>query len=314
MTLIKCKVVRDKCSYADYHRQKARRGDRRFSMSRSELVDFTACPAKWIAGPGEDDSSKSTVWGSLIDCLVTQPKQFDTLFVVRPDTYEDEITGQLKPFSRASRLCRKWIKSKLGLTIISNQVMRDAEAAVKSIKADPAVVELLKVSRKQVLVTGVWRDKETKLNIPLRALIDLVPAPKHPVMGKWLADFKTARSGDPAAWSRVVDDCGYDVQAALYLDLYLAATGEDRTDWVFAVQENVAPFHVTSPMPSLSQEFLEWGRIKYQSALRYYCQCLRANQWPSYQVHGMRAGPIQIIGPDDLWQYKQLAGHGSLQR
>ena len=140
----------------------------------------------------------------------------------------------------------------------------EAESSVKAIQSDADVSELIKVSRKQVFVIGFWEDPATKLEIPVRILLDLVPPADHPTMGKWLADFKTARSGDPAAWARVVDDSGYDVQAALYSDIYTAATKEDRTDWVFAVQENVAPFHVVKPLMSITEEFLAWGRVSSQ--------------------------------------------------
>ena len=281
-------------------------------MSRSELVEFAACPAKWILGPQEDDSTPATDWGSMIDCLLTSPDKFDALFAVAPETYPDTKTGEPKPWIGTANFCKAWKAEQGDKTIIKSAVKFSADSAVKAIQENPDVSELLRVSRKQVFCIGFWKDPATKLEIPVRILLDLVPPSDHPTMGKWLADFKTCRNGDPAAWARVVDDQAYDVQAALYFDIYTAASKEDRTDWVFAVQENIAPFHVVSPPMSLTSEFLQWGRLKYQSALTYYCQCLAKNDWPSYRVAGLQFGKTQLIGPEELWNYKKTAGQGSL--
>ena len=312
MSFINCKVIKDNCGYDEYHRQEAKRGAKDYSMSRSELVEFATCPAKWILGPQGDDSTKSTVFGSLVDCLVTQPDKFDSLFAVRPETYIHE-DGSERDWHHASKTCKRWIDEHEGKIIVSSDVKSSADSAVKAIQENPDVSELIKVSRKQVFVIGFWKDPATKLEIPVRVLIDLVPPADHPTMGRWLADFKTARNGDPSAWARVVDDNGYDIQAALYSDIYCAATKEDRTDWVYAVQENIAPFHVVKPLMSITEEFIAWGRIKYQKALTYYCQCLAKNDWPSYAFDPNKIMfGLNKIDPKDLWTYKQSAGQGSL--
>jgi hypothetical protein len=312
MSFHDCKIVKDNCAYDEYHKQDAKRGAKNYSMSRSELVEFASCPAKYILGPQADDSTPATDWGSMIDCLLTSPDKFDELFAVTPETYPDTKTGEPKPWTGAANFCKAWKEEQGDKKIIKAALRADADLAVKAIQENPDVSELIKVSRKQVFVIGFWKDPATKLEIPVRILIDLVPPADHPTMGKWLADFKTARNGDPAIWARVVDDNGYDIQAALYSDIYCAATKEDRTDWVYAVQENIAPFHVVKPMPAMTAEFMQWGRVKYQSALTYYCQCLSKNDWPSYRVAGLQFGATQLIGPESLWTYKQSAGQGSL--
>ena len=309
-----CKIVKADCTYGEYHRQDAKRGAKDYSMSRSEIVEFVACPAKWILGPQADDSTPATEWGSLIDALIQPPDTFEKLFSIAPETYPATKSGEPKPWTRQSTYCKDWeaAEKEQGKTVIKAGVFLEAQTAVKAIKADADMLELLTISRKQVFVIGFWIDEGTGIEIPVRVLIDLVPPKQHLTMGKWLADFKTARNGDPAAWARVVDDQAYDVQAALYTDIYCAATKEDRTDWCFAVQENVAPFHVVKPMPAMTAEFLTWGRLKYQSALAYYAQCLATNHWPSYRVFGLPFGPLQLIGPESLWTYRQTAGQGAL--
>jgi exodeoxyribonuclease VIII len=315
MSFINCKVIKSDCSYQEYHSQDAKRGDKEFSMSRSELVEFAHCPAKYILGPHEDDATPSTDFGSLVDCLVTQPEKFDSLFVVCPEFYTNK-KGEKSEWRNDKRIAEvaEFLDANEGKTIIKTAVKADVDAAVKNIQVEQGIMDLIRSSAKQVFVCGFWKDEATGIEIPLRALIDLVPPASHERFGKWLCDLKTARNGDPAQWARVVDDCSYDVQGALYMDLYLAATKEDRTDWVFVVQENAKPFHVVKPLPALTSEFLQWGRLKYMSALRLYADCLARNQWPGYAATGLTLGDMQLIAPDELWNYKKTAGLGKIER
>lgn len=313
--ITKAKIIGDGIEYETYSRQEpgVGRGNQDFIMSRGELMNFASNPARWLAGYKEDqDETVSTKWGSMIDCLLTSPAKFESLFAVSPETYPDRKTGKQKPWTGAATLCKEWEAEQGDKTIIKSAVADDAALAVKMIRANEIVAELFAVSRKQVFAVAVWKD-ESGREIPLRVLIDLVPPKEHATFGKWLADFKTARNGNPALWPSVADKLGYDVQAALYRDVYCEATGEDRADFLNIVQENVFPFHVTSPPPALSSEFLSWGRSKYCSALKLYCSCLSTGIWPSFPQSGIAFGNTQIIGPDNLWSYRTMAGLPEIQ-
>ena len=305
------KVIGSNVSYETYSRQdeNVSRGNPAFSMSRGELVNFAVNPRRWLDGFKEDQlDTDSTRWGSMIDCLMTSPDAFDANFAVAPATYPDAKTGEQKPWTGAANFCKAWKKEQGNKTIIKAEMAEDAAAAVKSLRANEVVRELFSVSQKQVLVIGFWKDEATGMEIPIRSLLDLVPPVNHPRFGKWLCDFKTARNGNPATWDRVISDQSYDWQAALYMDTYTAATGEERIDFVHVVQENVFPFHLTEPLMAMSSEFLSWGRTKYRQALALYCRCLATGNWPSFAPAGMQFGITQIIGPDNVWAYKSMAG------
>jgi exodeoxyribonuclease VIII len=311
MSFINCKVIGDGISYEVYSRQVpgVKRGDPAFIMSRSEIVAFAVNPEKWLASKNSPDTP-ATIFGRLFECLEMSPGTFDDLFVIRPETYPDKKTGEPKPFNLNSSWCKDWVESQKDKTVIKPEVALEAEAAAKTAQSYAPRVELIACSKKQVMVTGEF--KVSSLDIPVRCLLDLVPDSKHPTWGKSLADSKTARNGDPETFCRVINDEGYDIQAALGMDMFKEATKQDRTDWVFPLSENTEPWHVTKPMPAMTAEFLTWGRLKYQSALAYYAQCLATNHWPSYRVFGLPFGPMQLIGPESLWSYRQMAGQGAL--
>jgi hypothetical protein len=304
------KIIGENVSYESYSAQMPGigRGQKDFIMSRGEIVNFASNPARWLAGYREDQSeTDSTKWGSMIDCLLTSPEKFDANFAVSPETYPDKKTGEAKPWTGAATFCKDWKSAQGDKTIIKHAVADDAAAAVQAIRANPLIAELFFVSQKQVFCVATWKD-ETGIEVPLRVLIDLVPPADHATFGKWLADFKTARNGNPATWARVIEEHSYDVQAALYKDIFQEASDGERTDFVHIVQENVFPFHVVSPPPAMSSEFLEWGRTKYRMALKRYCQCLSSGEWPSFPQVGIPFGNTQIIGPEDCWNYRKCAG------
>jgi len=98
--------------------------------------------------------------------------------------------------------------------------------------------------------------------------------------GDSIADLKTCRSANAGSWPKVVFEDGLHVQAACYIDLHNAVTGEERNTFRHVLLENIPPFEPARRM--LSAEFLEMGRATYIHALRFYCQCLKDQKWPGY--------------------------------
>lgn len=280
------KIVGENIEPAVYLRQDAKRGDKDYIMSRSELMEFAQCPHRWINGYKEDGETKSTEWGNLIDCLVLQPDAFARRFAVAPAMYPCEPTKKdprtEKPWNRNATYCWDWqdVQEKNGFTVIKADQKSEAEAAIKTLLADEHLAELISCSRKQVFVMAEYFDEATRLTIVCKALLDIVPNPTNRRFGKCLADFKTSLTADPARWPSICFNHHYDAQSALHMDAYVKATGEDRTDWLHAIQENFSPYETGRCL--LSAEFVDMGRMKYVQALRLYAHCLASNEWPGY--------------------------------
>ena len=296
--------------------ERAKRGDKDFIMSRSHLVAFAENPAKWREGGEVREETKSMSFGSVLDCLATSPDTFESRFAITPETYpaKPERKGEpseMKPWTSRANYCKDWESEKeaQGFSVVSAGTFAEAKKAFTTLQSNREIASLIECSEKQVLIVADWKDEETGLIIPFAALLDLVPHHSSPTWGKKLVDIKTTKNGNPAIWPRVCDDSGYDVQAAIYMDLYRAAKpNEDRVDFVHVVQENSFPFHVVTPPPCFSTEFMDWGRAKYLRAIRLYCRCVSSGFWPGYEQVGMPFGNTQIIEPKDLWNYKKTAG------
>ena len=303
-----CKIIGDGVNYDQYAKQPdgVKRGNKAFFMSRGELMDFAACPSKWLKG-FQDKGGKGQDWGDLLDSLVLAPAKTEMRFVVAPEKYPDGKGGE-KDWTYRAGYCADWKEKQEsnGLKVVSSGDMKKATSALESLKLDADIMELIDCSKTQVMVTGEYKDKATGIVVPLKGLLDLVPDVKHAEWGKCLADFKTASCAAVFEFGRAITNHHYDAQAFLYKSLYEAATGEDRATWTWAVQESDEPFQ--PEIYSASEYFLENGSTKILNALKLYCWCLANNKWPSYRSFArLQYGKHSIIEPE-AWTIASLAG------
>lgn len=285
MSFQNCKITGKSVSSDAYHQQKFERGDPRLPVSPSMLKSFAHCPSRWMAGY-ESAESDAKDFGSLLDTLVLTPEAFQDRYAVQPAEYTNE-KGDKKTWHNGAGFCKEWNEHQAagGRKITNTKDLLEAQIASKRIMADEILAGFINDSDKQVLVEGEWHDEKTGLIIPVRCLIDLVPR-LDTEFRKCLGDLKSTRSAALMAFQRDVFRLGYHLQAAFDLDLYGAATGEERLTWCFAVQENYPPYEIGRRMLSGGEQvqgsYVELGRVQYRRMLAQYARCLKTGKWPSY--------------------------------
>jgi hypothetical protein len=95
----------------------------------------------------------------------------------------------------------------------------------------------------------------------------------------YIVDLKTCVDGRPDPFVRSVVNYGYQVQAALYVDVAEAIDGKKR-DFYWVAVEKDAPYAVA--VYKASEEMLEHGRRLYQGAIKLYKDCAGVDMWPAY--------------------------------
>jgi len=250
------KVVSDSTSLDVYLSQPegVKRGDPRFVMRSGELRAFLANPQKWlIAGEdaaeaeaeAEDETpkpaTKSQLWGSLVDCLLTMPQDLEKRYCLAPTNYTNS-KGVSAPWTRKSPTCRDWEDAKRadGFEVVTPELLNEAKLAASRMAGDPEIGKLVAGAKFQVMATAEYQDDATGLVIVCKVLIDVVPDLAGPYRD-CIADLKTCRDGSYEKWQKAVEEHGYDIQAALQLDIVQAA-GEQRTRYLHPIQENKAPY------------------------------------------------------------------------
>jgi hypothetical protein len=288
-----------------YHAQEFERGDKRLAMSPSSLKAFGQCPSRWRAGYNSPESDAKD-FGSLLDCLALTPDLFETRYAVSPATYpaEGKKKGdptEDKPWNWNATFCKDWRKDQGGKRVISQSELAEAKAAVAALRRDSVIADFIDASDTQVLVTADYHDEATGLVIPVRCLMDFVPR-KDSEFPKSLGDLKTTRSAALQPFTRFAFQMGYHVQAGFDLDLFVAATGEDRCNWCFILQENYPPFQTGKRL--LSEDFITLGRVEYRRLLAAYCWCLKNGKWPSYDDTDEAIQGWSLIAPEP-WMESQ---------
>ena len=93
-----------------------------------------------------------------------------------------------------------------------------------------------------------------------------------------IVDVKKTQDARPDPFSRAIDNYGYDLSAALYVDAFKWATGEEAQFEFAAVEEAMPHGHkLYRPCDTTLGE----GRRKYREALASFAQCELYGVWPS---------------------------------
>jgi hypothetical protein len=280
-----------------YHKQSDERGTGGFVMSSSHLREFARCPSRWRAGY-EMKESDALEFGSLVDTLALTPSQFKDRYVMQPDTYTNE-KGDVKPWSNNATVCREWNEDHANKVILKQKDLAEAQKAVASLKSDEVIASFLEASNTQAYVTGEWHDETHDLVIAVKALLDLVPR-NDSEFYKSLCDLKTTKNASPGAWTRWCFQAQYHVQAALFFDLYVAATGEDRCNYGFILVENYPPYQTGKRI--LSLDFLELGRLQYRTMLKNYAWCVKNQKFPDYDQTDESVQGWSIVRPEPFME------------
>jgi len=248
-------------SEADYHAQ----GHEQGMLSKSLLWKFLQSPYKWKFGPGFK-STRGMAVGSLRDCLVLTPSAYAEDFVISP--YDAFRTNEAKAWKESTE--------KGGKTIVTQKEVDEAQAAVGKIRSHSIAGSILASAATQVSVVIGGTEQQTKEKFRCKCRIDILPDANGPYKD-WIFDLKITNS--IPFFGKIVAQFGYEVQAALYIDVYNLVADENRTKWGFILQEDTAPGEVA--VMELDPEDIAAGRETYLKALALWCQCARDNNYPS---------------------------------
>uniref|UniRef100_A0A6M3KS37 Putative exodeoxyribonuclease 8 PDDEXK-like domain-containing protein n=1 Tax=viral metagenome TaxID=1070528 RepID=A0A6M3KS37_9ZZZZ len=154
--------------------------------------------------------------------------------------------------------------------IITHDELKSIMAMDKSVKAHPLARNLIGTGTNEVSV--FWDDPFSGL--PCKARPDKVPGQNT------LVDLKKTRGASAHSFQRSIIDFGYHRQAAFYLDGMTKATGEKYDLFAFITVEDSEPYR--TEVYTLSQDFIDYGRLEYQRLINIENQCRQKGEWPNY--------------------------------
>lgn len=118
------------------------------------------------------------------------------------------------------------------------------------------------------------------LNKKARMDFIIPPTASHP---GYIVDGKTCTDASREAFGKTCFDLGYLMQAAFYIDMFMAEFGTTEPP-VFAwfAQEKTSPYCTAVYRATTAQ--IEFGRNQYEEALETLKECYLANSWPGYDT------------------------------
>ena len=231
------------------------------AVSKSLITDFIDDPGTWKASK-KKETTAAMGFGSLVDCLITDPDKFDGLYAISP--YPDF----------RSKAAQEW-KAEMqagGIEIVTEDRMSDANEACAAVINHYFAAPILEGARYQVAFRH-----DTKYGFASKGLIDIVPADETT-----LVDLKTCSQTaleNKRAMQGHIHKWGYHIQAGAYLDGWNIASGEERTKFKFIFVTNSAPFRCA--VVELPLTDIIFGADTYRSGVARFADCLQDDIWPS---------------------------------
>jgi homoserine acetyltransferase len=176
------------------------------------------------------------------------------------------LTGARK---KASRL-REWeaaLSASQGVKFVSRADYDAAISIASSVRSHLGATELL--SNGFAEVAGILADYQG-VNVRIKPDFRTSTA---------IVDLKDTQDARSDAFTRSVMNFGYDVQAALYVDVAAAIDGMKR-DFYWVAVEKDTPYAVA--VYKASDEMLQRGREQYTRAIELYKECAALDLWPAY--------------------------------
>jgi hypothetical protein len=121
--------------------------------------------------------------------------------------------------------------------------------------------------------TLAWQDQET--GIWCRVRPDFLPKVRQ-----FIPDLKSTVSAHPKAFAKSVDNYGYHMAAALYLEGLRVLFGERPKGFILVAVEKTEPF--ITELYQIDEEALAFGAVQNRRALRTLADCIEHDHWPTY--------------------------------
>ena len=227
-------------------------------VSKSLLWDFNESPYKWRHSSNRE-VTKAMDLGTLIHSAILEP-----------ETALTDIAS-VSPFPDfRTKAAQEWRddQREMGRMIVTDADIRAASGCEQVFSEDYA----------QRFGVGYKSEVAVFAEIgatQIKGMIDLVPDNLD-----LLVDLKTtARIGSLREITNTIINRGYHWQAALYLDLWNAASGEKRNRFVICFIEVAEPYETA--WVEVSQELIEAGRAGYMNALAKWQLCVAIDVWPN---------------------------------
>ena len=290
---------------SEYYKLIGRLQKREESLSYSSLKQFYTTPKNFINYKLKKFiKSPAMIFGSLLDCLILTPEDFDKNFIVLdtvPSTdnqlgfVSDFLDGKTKEDAFANNYKRgdvekvylsleKYIKSKeLGLDVISQSDLDKAESIKESVLNNPTAKSFLeRVETIQEKLEWEYKGYKFKGFLDVRGkgfIMDLKYKGTSSDINKFQWDFK---------------DLHYDLQAGMYTKAINILGLDENVQYFIMVYDAKGEVSVIE----IDYSYIAHGQQKYDFCIQEMERCRKDNLWNlSHDFYGINEGVFTMVKP-----------------
>lgn len=229
--------------------------------------------AEWRGNPKakERKEGRHFIVGRAAHHLHLGQADFSSLFCVQPETYEDEKTGEVKPWNNNAGACKRWTAKRReeGKSPLTVKEAEQVVAMAEELRRNPIVAH--GALNGLVERSLFWKDERT--GVWLKSRPDAIPTADGTFV-----DYKTTTS---VVWEdlvRAVYDFGYHQQGALIRTAAREVLGIDK-DFAFALvfQEKEPPYCVR--VVTLKENDLDRGEKQNRLGIDTFARCVKTGVW-----------------------------------
>lgn len=202
--------------------------------------------------------------GSAVHCAVLEPERFAREYMAAPSIDRRTKAGKEQAAEIEMQAAQE---GKRVLPIDEYEMVADVAYVVRH---HPRVSSMLSAGQPEV--SALWKNDE--FGVRCRARFDWI-TPEG-----WLLDLKTTQDASPSAFAKSCAAFRYHVQAAWYLDGYLAATSDMPQGFIFIAVEKTPPYAVA--LYELDADAVDLGRALARRDLARYANAREFDSWPGY--------------------------------
>ena len=256
--------------------------------------------AQWRGNPKRVDKPESRhfIIGRAAHHLHLGQQNFSSMFEVQPTEYEDEKTGEVKPWNNNANACKRWhaARKEEGKTVLNAKEAEQIIGMAEELGRHPIVAH--GALNGLVERSMFWKDEKT--GIWLKSRPDAIPGDSGDFV-----DYKTTTSVEWTALVRSIYDFGYNQQGALVRQAARAVLKIPNPSFSLVFQEKEPPHCVR--VVTLKDNDLELGDKQNRAALDLFAKCLKENHWPGPGGDQRDADPIEMSEAAHKWVDDRLA-------
>ncbi len=218
----------------------------------------------------EEDSTPTLDFGRAVHTLLLSEDGFRDDYVTRPESYPDDKTGEFKPWSGNSKVCKEWLadRKKEGKTVLLASQVKDIQGMAERLSRDQTAVDLL---RGRVERSIIIKDKT---GVYVKSRPDSIPADAI------IADLKTCADASPIAVQRSIINYGYLQQMALAITAMETVGAVKVSESVLLFVENSYPYAYN--IKPLDNGDVYTAMRQNRRAIDTFAECLRNGDFPTY--------------------------------